>query len=123
MDGSVLSFFALICLGTGIIFGLAPALHVSKTDVNEVLKEGGRTGSAGVRARRWTGALMVAELALTVVLLAGAGFMIRNFLNDVQPRPRHRYVEAADDEPGAAGAEVSRRSSSGWRSTNASRNG
>ena len=81
MDGSVLAFFALICLGTGIIFGLAPALHVSKTDVNEVLKEGGRTGSAGVRARRWTGALMVAELALTVVLLAGAGFMIRNFLN------------------------------------------
>ena len=81
MDGSVLSFFALICLGTGIIFGLAPALHVSKTDVNEVLKEGGRTGSAGVRARRWTGALMVAELALTLVLLAGAGFMIRNFLN------------------------------------------
>jgi predicted permease len=80
MDGSVLGFFALICLGTGIIFGLAPALHVSKTDVNEVLKEGGRTGSAGVRARRWTGALMVAELALTVVLLAGAGFMVRNFL-------------------------------------------
>ena len=81
MDGSVLGFFALICLGTGVIFGLAPALHISKTDVNEVLKEGGRTGSAGVRARRWTGALMVAELALTVVLLAGAGFMIRNFLN------------------------------------------
>jgi putative ABC transport system permease protein len=80
MDGTVLAFFAVICLGTGIVFGLAPALHVSKTDVNEVLKEGGRSGSAGVRARRWTGALMVAELALTVVLLAGAGFMIRNFL-------------------------------------------
>ena len=45
-----------------------------------MLKEGGRTGSAGVRARRWTGVLMVAELTLTVVLLAGAGFMIRNFL-------------------------------------------
>jgi len=80
MDGNVIAFFALICLGTGIIFGLAPALHVSKTDVNEVLKEGGRTGSAGVRSRRWTGVLMVAELTLTVVLLAGAGFMIRNFL-------------------------------------------
>ena len=52
----------------------------SKTDVNEVLKEGGRSGSAGMRARRWTGALMVAELALTLVLLAGAGFMMRNFL-------------------------------------------
>ena len=80
MDGTVIAFFALVCLGTGIIFGLAPALHVSKTDVNEVLKEGGRTGSAGVRSRRWTGALMVAELTLTVVLLAGAGFMVRNFL-------------------------------------------
>jgi predicted permease len=80
VDVTVLSFFALVCLGTGILFGLAPALHVSKTDVNDVLKEGGRTGSAGVRARRWTGVLMVAELTLTVVLLAGAGFMIRNFL-------------------------------------------
>ena len=80
MDGTVFLFFAGICLLTGIIFGLAPALHVSKTDVNEVLKEGGRSGSAGVRARRWTGALMVAELTLTVVLLAGAGFMMRNFV-------------------------------------------
>ncbi len=80
MDGTVIGFFALVCLGTGIIFGLAPALHISKTDVNEVLKEGGRSGSAGARASRWTGALMVAELTLTVVLLAGAGFMIRNFL-------------------------------------------
>jgi putative ABC transport system permease protein len=80
MDANVIGFFALICLGTGIIFGLAPALHISKTDVNEVLKEGGRSGSAGARASRWTGTLMVAELTLTVVLLAGAGFMIRNFL-------------------------------------------
>jgi predicted permease len=80
IDATVIAFFSLACLGTGILFGLAPALHVSKTDVNDVLKEGGRTGSAGVRARRWTGVLMVAELTLTVVLLAGAGFMIRNFL-------------------------------------------
>jgi predicted permease len=80
MDGTVIAFFAAICLATGIIFGLAPALHASKTDVNEILKEGGRSGTAGVRARRWTGALMVVELVLTVVLLAGAGFMMRNFL-------------------------------------------
>src|SRR4029453_8632572 len=72
---------ASFCLGTGVIFGLAPALHVSKTDVNEVLKEGGRSGTGGIRARRWTGALIIAELALTLALLAGAGFMIRNFLN------------------------------------------
>ena len=43
MDGQVFAFFAAICLGTGIVFGLAPALHVSKTDLNEVLKEGGRS--------------------------------------------------------------------------------
>ena len=69
-----------VCLGTGIIFGLAPALHVSKTDINEVLKEGGRSGSSGIRARRWTSVLIVVELALTLVLLAGAGFMMRSFL-------------------------------------------
>ena len=80
MDGTVFAFFALVCLGTGIVFGLAPAIHSAKTDVNEVLKEGGRSGTAGIRARRWTGALMVGELVLTVVLLAGAGFMMRNFL-------------------------------------------
>jgi putative ABC transport system permease protein len=81
MDGQVFAFFAAVCLGTGIVFGLAPALHVSKTDLNEVLKEGGRSGSSGVRARRWTSALIVAELALTLVLLAGAGLMMRSFLN------------------------------------------
>jgi putative ABC transport system permease protein len=80
MDGNVIAFFALVCLGTGVIFGLAPALHASKADVNEILKEGGRSGTAGVRARRMTGVLMVAELVLTVVLLAGAGFMMRNFV-------------------------------------------
>jgi predicted permease len=80
MDGWVFSFLAAVTLGTGILFGLAPALHVSKTNVNEVLKEGGRTGSAGIRARRWTNVLIVGELALTLVLLAGAGFMMRSFL-------------------------------------------
>jgi len=81
MDGQVFAFFAAICLGTGIVFGLAPALHVSKTDLNEVLKEGGRASSSGMRARRWTGALIVTELALTLVLLAGAGLMMRSFVN------------------------------------------
>src|SRR6266852_6952614 len=80
MDARVFGFFAATCLGTGIVFGLAPALHVSKADLNEVLKEGGRSGSSGVRARRWTSVLIVAELALTLVLLAGAGLMMRSFL-------------------------------------------
>jgi putative ABC transport system permease protein len=80
LDGRVFAYLALISLGTAIAFGLAPALHVSKTDVNEVLKEGGRSGSAGVRVRRWTTGLIIGELALTLALLAGAGFMMRNFL-------------------------------------------
>jgi putative ABC transport system permease protein len=78
-DARVFGFLAAICLGTGVVFGLAPALHVSKTDINEILKEGGRSGS-GLRARRWTSALIVVELALTLVLLSGAGFMVRSLL-------------------------------------------
>jgi len=80
MDAQVFAFFAAVCLGTGIVFGLAPALHVAKADLNEVLKEGGRSGSSGIRARRWTSVLIVAELALTLVLLTGAGLMMRSFL-------------------------------------------
>jgi putative ABC transport system permease protein len=80
MDGVVFAFIAAVCLGTAVMFGLAPALHVSKTDVNELLKDGGRSGSGGVRARRWTTSLMVAELALTLVLLTGAGLMMKSFM-------------------------------------------
>ena len=81
MDPIVFGFLVAVCLATGIAFGLAPALHVSRTDVNEVLKEaGGRSGTGGMRARRWTSALVTAEIVLTLVLLAGAGFMMRSFL-------------------------------------------
>ncbi|RPI48560.1 MAG: ABC transporter permease, partial [Acidobacteria bacterium] len=81
MDGTVVAFFAAVCVATGIVFGLAPALYVSRTSVSEVMKDGGRSGSAGMRARRWTTGLIVAELSLTLVLLSGAGLMIRSFLN------------------------------------------
>ncbi len=53
---------------------------MSKTSLNEVLKEGGRSGSSGIRANRWTNGLLVVQVALTLVLLAGAGFMMRSFL-------------------------------------------
>jgi predicted permease len=79
-DPTVFGYLALICLATGVIFGLAPALQVSKTNVNEILKEGGR-GNAGNRRARWlTSTMVVVELALTIVLLVGAGLMIRSFL-------------------------------------------
>ncbi len=81
MDWVVFGFLAAICVLTGILFGLAPALQVSRTNVHEVLKEGGR-GNAGSRRARWMSSCMVVvELALTIVLLVGAGLMARSFLN------------------------------------------
>jgi len=52
---------------SGILFGLMPAVHISKTNLNEVLKEGGRSGG-GMRPRRWAGALVVTQVTLTLVL-------------------------------------------------------
>jgi predicted permease len=80
MDVTVFGYMAAICVATGIIFGLAPALQVTKANVNEILKEGGRGSYGGRRARWMRSSLVVVELALTVVLLAGAGLMLRSFL-------------------------------------------
>ncbi len=79
-DVTVFGYFAAVCLLTGIIFGLAPALHASKTNLNELMKEGGRGSSGGSRARWLTSSLVVAELTLTLALLTGAGLMARSFL-------------------------------------------
>src|SRR3989475_5399836 len=80
MDRIVFAFVAALCLGSSILFGLAPALHISKTNVNDVLKDGGRNAAGGPRVRRGTGALMIAELALALILLSGAGLLVRSFL-------------------------------------------
>ena len=80
IDFTVFGYLAAICVLTGILFGLAPALQVTKTNVNEVLKEGGRGNAGGRRARWLTGTMVVLELALTLVLLVGAGLMVRSFL-------------------------------------------
>jgi putative ABC transport system permease protein len=80
MDARVYTFLAVTCLAASLAFGLTPALHISKTDARDVLKDASRSHSAGVRARRWTGALMIGQLAMTLVLLAGAGLMLRSFV-------------------------------------------
>jgi predicted permease len=80
MDFRVFGYFAAISIFTGILFGLAPALQVSKSNVSENLKEGGRGGGGGRRAGRMTDALLIGQIALTIVLLVGAGLMIRSFL-------------------------------------------
>jgi putative ABC transport system permease protein len=79
MDYAVFGFMALVCLVTGVLFGLAPALQVSRTNVNDILKEGGRGSASSVKGRRLTSAMVVAELTLTLVLLMGAGLMVRSF--------------------------------------------
>jgi predicted permease len=80
MDYRVFGYFAAISVFTGILFGIAPALQISKANVSENLKEGGRSGTAGRKSGRMTDGLLVGQIALTIVLLVGAGLMIRSFL-------------------------------------------
>jgi putative ABC transport system permease protein len=79
LDATVLLFTAAICAATSVLFGLLPALRAAGTDPQEHLKAGGRGGSAGDR-RRARSLLIVAEVALSVMLLVGAGLLIRSFL-------------------------------------------
>ncbi len=80
MDWRVFAFLALVCLGTGIVFGLIPAIDASRIGIvgRLVQATAGQIGS--IRQRRWSNRLVVAQLALTPILLAGAGLMVRSMI-------------------------------------------
>jgi putative ABC transport system permease protein len=87
IDPMVVLFSGLLSVGTGVLFGLTPAVQLSKTDLNDSLKEGSRGASAGGARQRLRSVLVVAEIALSLVLLIGAGLMIRSFTKLMHVNP------------------------------------
>ncbi|HEY1339964.1 MAG TPA: ABC transporter permease [Bryobacteraceae bacterium] len=109
IDGTVLAFTALAAIVAGILFGIAPAWQISRMDRFESLKEGGRSGMAGMRRQKLRSVLVMAEVALALMLLVGAGLFLRSLaaLEQVSPGfqpggvitasvslPRSRYPDA-----------------------------
>jgi len=74
------AFVGVMSIASALAFGLLPGWQMSKTDVNETLKAESRSGGGSLRGRRWASGLLVAELALALVLLSGAGLLWRDFL-------------------------------------------
>ena len=98
IDGAVLLFTLAIAIGTGLLFGLAPGLASGKPDLTESLKEGGRGSTAGRHHNRLRSALVIAEVALALVLLTGAGLLLKSFvrLQNVNPGFNPRNVLTAE---------------------------
>jgi putative ABC transport system permease protein len=81
LDSRVLAFTLGVSVLTGLLFGLAPAIHSSRSNLNESLKEGGRSGSEGAARHRVRNFLVVAEVAISLLLLVGSGLLIKSFMN------------------------------------------
>ncbi len=79
LDAQVLAFTMALAFGVAILAGLAPALHATRSNVNEMLKEGGRSGTSGAHSHRLRGLLVTSEVALAVIALVGAGLFLKSF--------------------------------------------
>jgi putative ABC transport system permease protein len=80
-DGRVLLFALAVLVATGVLVGFAPALRLAATDVKTLMNESGRASSGGRSTARWLGVMTIAEVALAVTLVAGAGWLVRSFDN------------------------------------------
>ena len=91
LDGRVLAFTLAVSIVTGLLFGLAPALRAARVDINSTLKAGGRNtqgdGGFGSSRRRLRGLLVAGEVAISIMLLVGAGLLIRSFVRLQQVSP------------------------------------
>jgi predicted permease len=96
LDWQVAAFALALAVLTGVVCGLAPAFAAIRTSVNETLKEGGRTGTAGAGHARLRSALVIAEIAIAMVLLTASGLLLRSFEKmrqvDLGYRPDHTLV-------------------------------
>ena len=86
-DARVLGFTLLISLFTGLFFGIIPAIKASGTNINEILKTGGRGGALGWTHNRLRGLLVISEIALALVALVGSGLFLRSMQNAQQFNP------------------------------------
>ena len=96
LDWSVLAFTAAVSIGAGALFGFVPALRAMRPDVLEILQDAGRGATGGRVARRLADVMVVAEVALALVLVVGAGLLIRSFvqLTSIDPGFRTEGVTA-----------------------------
>ena len=98
LDATVLSLTFVISVATGVLFGIAPALASARPELTEALKEGGRGASSGVRRNQLRNTLVVSEIALALVLLIGAGLLMKSFvhLQNVNPGFNAKNVVTAE---------------------------
>jgi putative ABC transport system permease protein len=90
LDSNAFLFTLAIALFSGVLSGIAPALLTSRTNLSETLKESGRGSSAGRARHRLRNALVVAEISLSLVLLVGAGLLVKNFTALISVNERYR---------------------------------
>lgn len=103
LNATAYGYLAGISIATGVLFGLAPALRLAKIDIQGALKDGGHGSTGGRRNLRLARTLVALEMALCVMLLAGAGLMIRSVVEFVRGSGGRQHRQRADHASGAAG--------------------